>query len=66
MTQYGVKTCKACGHEVLMIQKGSKAYRAGYSAFCLQCGLKLKYKEVKDFGGCDRCGSIYCHGDLCR
>lgn len=66
MTQYGVKKCKACDHEVLLIQKGSAAYRAKYTAYCLNCNSKLKREEVKDFGGCDRCGSVNCHGDLCK
>lgn len=65
MSQKAVEKCKECGTEVLFIQKGSKAYTRGYKAYCLTCGKKLCHGETEGYA-CEKCGSPYCQGDLCR
>lgn len=65
MSEKAVEKCKYCGKEVLFIQKGSKAREAGYKAYCLTCDKKLKFGETEGYA-CEKCGSPYCQGDLCR
>lgn len=65
MSEKEVEKCKCCGKEVLFIQKGSKARVAVYKAYCLTCERKLGFSETVSYA-CEKCGSPYCQGDLCR